>query len=670
MKNVFQRIKLPAFMRNARVITIFAIIAGLALATIILSFFNSFWIGLALTILFLAMVVSIYYAAEVITQDTQKYVSDLTYRIKRGEQEALIQMPIGILLYNDHKEIQWTNPFFQQYIGKKDILGKTLDNALPDLGQFVAKYSGDDSPHQIKWGDNQFDMTVQDDLGVIYLLDITKYAKIEDQLAAQQVAIGQVFLDNYDEITQSMDDQAISNMNNYVTNKLTDWANHYHMFLKRVDDDHFFVMAYMARLQEAEHDKFKILDVIRQDTSKQNYPLTLSIGFAYGNPNLATLANDAQSNLDLALGRGGDQVVVKAPDSPARFFGGRTNPMEKRTRVRARMISQALQEIFKQVDKIYVMGHARPDMDAIGASLGIRRIAEMNGKECDVIVNANDVHSDVQRLLHRVEEQPEVAKHILTPTEALNQVTDKTLLILVDHSKPSISISPELCQRLSQRLIVIDHHRRGEEFPENPMLVYIEPYASSTCELITEMFEYQPKNVPGLSKLEATAMLAGITVDTHSFSLRTGTRTFDAASYLRSVGADSTLVQELLKEDVNNFIQKNHLIETIEMVEPNMALCTGEEDEVYDPVVAAQAADTLLSLAGIEASFVIVKRIDGVIGISARSLGKVNVQVIMEKMGGGGHLSNAATQIKDSTIAQARQQLKDILTQLVAADEE
>jgi c-di-AMP phosphodiesterase-like protein len=173
-----------------------------------------------------------------------------------------------------------------------------------------------------------------------------------------------------------------------------------------------------------------------------------------------------------------------------------------------------------------------------------------------------------------------------------------------------------------------------------------------------------------LSKLEATAMLAGITVDTHSFSLRTGTRTFDAASYLRSVGADSTLVQELLKEDVNNFIQKNHLIETIEMVEPNMALCTGEEDEVYDPVVAAQAADTLLSLAGIEASFVIVKRIDGVIGISARSLGKVNVQVIMEKMGGGGHLSNAATQIKDSTIAQARQQLKDILTQLVAADEE
>jgi c-di-AMP phosphodiesterase-like protein len=301
---------------------------------------------------------------------------------------------------------------------------------------------------------------------------------------------------------------------------------------------------------------------------------------------------------------------------------------------------------------------------------GFAGFAEMNGKECDVIVNANDVHSDVQRLLHRVEEQPEVAKHILTPTEALNQVTDKTLLILVDHSKPSISISPELCQRLSQRLIVIDHHRRGEEFPENPMLVYIEPYASSTCELITEMFEYQPKNVPGLSKLEATAMLAGITVDTHSFSLRTGTRTFDAASYLRSVGADSTLVQELLKEDVNNFIQKNHLIETIEMVEPNMALCTGEEDEVYDPVVAAQAADTLLSLAGIEASFVIVKRIDGVIGISARSLGKVNVQVIMEKMGGGGHLSNAATQIKDSTIAQARQQLKDILTQLVAADEE
>ena len=233
---------------------------------------------------------------------------------------------------------------------------------------------------------------------------------------------------------------------------------------------------------------------------------------------------------------------------------------------------------------------------------------------------------------------------------------------MVDHSKPSISTSAQLYEQLQSRTIIIDHHRRGQEFPENPMLVYIEPYASSTCELITEMFEYQPQDVPAINKLEATAMLAGITVDTKSFSLRTGTRTFDAASYLRSVGADGLMVQNLLKENIDDFIQRNHLIDTIEMIETNMALCTGEEDQTYDPVTAAQAADTLLSLSGIEASFVISKRPGGKIGISARSTGEVNVQVIMEKLGGGGHLSNAATQIADATVAEVRQQLIDVLT--------
>ncbi|ATO54114.1 hypothetical protein ATO00_05870 [Loigolactobacillus coryniformis subsp. coryniformis] len=664
MKKLFSKDHLPAFLQNDRLRLTAIGLVVLAMFGVILAFFINFILGIFLLVLFAALVGTVFYALETVTKNTNKYISDLSYRIKRGEQEALIKMPIGILLYSEENEIEWTNPYLQEYLGKKEVLGEQIATIDPELAKLITENEATNEPKTVRWGDNQFEIIIQEGIRVVYLLDITRYAKIEERYNEEQLAIGQIFLDNYDEITQTMTDKSISNLNNYVTNELSNWARHYGMFLKRVDDDHFFLLTYAKALKEIEADNFKILDRIRDRTSKQNYPLTLSVGIANGDTDLAKLATVSQSNLDLALGRGGDQVVVKAENGQARFYGGKTNPMEKRTRVRARMISQALQEVMNQVDQVFVMGHAQPDMDSLGACLGIRRIAAMNGKKCSIVVNQEHVHTDIQRLLAQLQADPEIGPDILTPDQAPELATNHSLLVMVDHSKPSISTSPILYHRLSNRTIIIDHHRRGEEFPENPMLVYIEPYASSTCELITEMFEYQPKETEAINKLEATAMLAGITVDTKSFSLRTGTRTFDAASYLRSVGADAVMVQRLLKENVDNYIQKNHLIESIEFIRPNMALCLGEEDETYDPVIAAQAADTLLSLSGIDASFVITRRPGGDIGISARSLGEVNVQVIMEQLGGGGHLSNAATQLQDSTVAAARDQLEQVITKI------
>lgn len=664
MKKLFSKDHLPAFLQNDRLRLTAIGLVVLAMFGVILAFFINFILGIFLLVLFAALVGTVFYALETVTKNTNKYISDLSYRIKRGEQEALIKMPIGILLYSEENEIEWTNPYLQEYLGKKEVLGEPIATIDPELAKLITENEATNEPKTVRWGDNQFEIIIQEGIRVVYLLDITRYAKIEERYNEEQLAIGQIFLDNYDEITQTMTDKSISNLNNYVTNELSNWARHYGMFLKRVDDDHFFLLTYAKALKEIEADNFKILDRIRDRTSKQNYPLTLSVGIANGDTDLAKLATVSQSNLDLALGRGGDQVVVKAENGQARFYGGKTNPMEKRTRVRARMISQALQEVMNQVDQVFVMGHAQPDMDSLGACLGIRRIAAMNGKKCSIVVNQEHVHTDIQRLLAQLQADPEIGPDILTPDQAPELATNHSLLVMVDHSKPSISTSPILYHRLSNRTIIIDHHRRGEEFPENPMLVYIEPYASSTCELITEMFEYQPKETEAINKLEATAMLAGITVDTKSFSLRTGTRTFDAASYLRSVGADAVMVQRLLKENVDNYIQKNHLIESIEFIRPNMALCLGEEDETYDPVIAAQAADTLLSLSGIDASFVITRRPGGDIGISARSLGEVNVQVIMEQLGGGGHLSNAATQLQDSTVAAARDQLEQVITKI------
>ena len=657
--------QIPEFLRNKhlRIIAVFLLILSLVCAT--LAFIVNAWLGIIVFLLILLTIGLSFITLKQVMQDTTHYISDLSYKIKRSEQEALLKMPIGILMLNDSAEVVWVNPTMQKLFGQEEILGKKLTEADEELAKVINDNMSNKDSVEIKWQDKRFNMLVQSDINVVYLLDITHYAEIQKQYDDSRLVIGQIFIDNYDEVTQSMNDTNISNLSNYITNELSSWASQMGMFLKMIDEDHYFVLAYTKSLTQMEKEKFKLLDRIRERTSKQNFPVTLSIGLAYGGTDLAKLSRLSQSNLDLALGRGGDQVVVRGvDDSQARFYGGKTNPMEKRTRVRARMISQALQELMSQSDDIFVMGHARPDMDSIGACLGIRRIAKMNGKQCWLVLDTDNLHSDIQRLLDEIDNYPDIKESIISPEEALQKATKKSLLLMLDLSKPSISMSPELYDQLKNRVIIIDHHRRGEEFPENPMLVYIEPYASSTCELITEMFEYQSRySDDPINKLEATAMLTGIIIDTKSFSLRTETRTFDAASYLRSVGADSQMSQHFMKENVQSFLQRNHLIDRVEFVGNGNAVVVGENDRAYDPVTAAQAADSLLTVSGVQASYVVTHRSEDIIGISARSNGETNVQIIMEKMGGGGHLSNAATQIEDRDILDVRKQLLDLIAQ-------
>ena len=657
--------QIPEFLRNKhlRIIAVFLLILSLVCAT--LAFIVNAWLGIIVLLLILLTIGLSFITLKQVMQDTTHYISDLSYKIKRSEQEALLKMPIGILMLNDLAEVVWVNPTMQKLFGQEEILGKKLTEADEELAKVINDNMSNKDSVEIKWQDKRFNMLVQSDINVVYLLDITHYAEIQKQYDDSRLVIGQIFIDNYDEVTQSMNDTNISNLSNYITNELSSWASQMGMFLKMIDEDHYFVLAYTKSLTQMEKEKFKLLDRIRERTSKQNFPVTLSIGLAYGGTDLAKLSRLSQSNLDLALGRGGDQVVVRGvDDSQARFYGGKTNPMEKRTRVRARMISQALQELMSQSDDIFVMGHARPDMDSIGACLGIRRIAKMNGKQCWLVLDTDNLHSDIQRLLDEIDNYPDIKESIISPEEALQKATKKSLLLMLDLSKPSISMSPELYDQLKNRVIIIDHHRRGEEFPKNPMLVYIEPYASSTCELITEMFEYQSRySDDPINKLEATAMLTGIIIDTKSFSLRTGTRTFDAASYLRSVGADSQMSQHFMKENVQSFLQRNHLIDRVEFVGNGNAVVVGENDRAYDPVTAAQAADSLLTVSGVQASYVVTHRSEDIIGISARSNGETNVQIIMEKMGGGGHLSNAATQIEDRDILDVRKQLLDLIAQ-------
>ncbi len=616
--------------------------------------------GLAMVLLFILTIIFVIYGIYVLAGNTNNYAANLSYRIKRGEQEAMIKMPLGIMLYDKDRQIQWINPYLQMYLHGKDIIGSSISSVDKELAKYVddAIKSNSNQNKIIKWGDRKFEMVVQDDLGVVYLLDITRYANIEEKYKQERLAIGLIFIDNYDELSQSMSDQNLTNMSSYVQNALSNYAGQFNSYLKRIDEDHFILLTHMHDLAKMEEDKFSILDKVRTESSRKNMPLTLSIGIAFGSESLNEIADQAQSNLDLALGRGGDQVVVKQSGHEAHFYGGKSNPMEKRTRVRARMVSQALVELFKGVDHVFVQGHRNPDLDAIGSAIGIVKIARIHGVKASVVLDVDHVNYDVGRLIAKMQAAGIDKDVFISPKDALEEATDESLLVLTDHSKYSITYDPELYDRLKNRLIIIDHHRRGEEFPENPMLVYIEPYASSTCELVTEMIEYQPQGGEGvLTDLEASAMLAGITVDSKEFSLRTGTRTFDAASYLRSIGADTQVVSELLKENIDNYLQRSHLVSTIDMIEPDMALLVGEENKIYDPIITAQAADTALSLEHVDASFALTRRSKDAVGISARSMGNVNVQVIMEKLGGGGHLSNAATQLKGITIEEAKVKL-------------
>ena len=661
MRKIFSRENWEFYFEHPAVRWNVCYIVLLTIIGLILGFMDNWIIGLiVLVIAVIGGAISIRRLRKLVV-DAHEYLNELTYKVQRGQQEALLEMPMGMIMLNKRHEVEWINPYMARYFNLEIVVEKPIADVDVKLAELIKDHADDKQTQVVTWRDHQFEFLVQHHGQVVYLLDITKYEQISAQYKDEQIFIGNIYLDNYDELIQGMSDSDVSNLHNYVTSQISDWAVANHLLMKIIDDDNYLIIGHQASLKELEKQKFKILDVIRENTSKQNSPVTLSVGIAYGENDLIKLADTAQNNLDLALGRGGDQVVVRAQDQEARFYGGKTNPMEKRTRVRARMISQALQELMTQSDQLFVMGHTNPDMDSIGACLGIRRIAEMNGKECWIVIDDEHPHSDIQRLMHEIDNYQTIKDHIISPVEALEKATNNSLLVMVDHAKRGITIAPELYDKMQNRLVIIDHHRRGEDFPENPLLVYIEPYASSTCELITEMFEYQPREGKGLNKLEATAMLTGIQVDTKSFTKSAGTRTFDAASYLRSAGADGLMIQSFMKENPETFMMRNHLISRAE-INDKIALCTGEEGQVYDPVTAAQTADMLLQMSGIEASFVIFERADNKIGISARSMGNVNVQVIMEKMGGGGHLANAATQISDKDITQVKQELVDILT--------
>ncbi|CAM3808168.1 DHH family phosphoesterase [Alkalicoccus chagannorensis] len=586
-------------------------------------------------------------------KDLTDYISTLTYRVNKAGEQAVTKIPVGMLLYNEEREVQWSNPYMQQVM-KKDLPGVSMADLSEEL---IESVNEERRSFYLHVKDANYRVVHEPEERLLYFLNATEEQEYKDKFEKDQTVIAFIYLDNYDEVTQGMDDQLRSRLLSHVSDAMNDWAQEHDVFVRRTSADRFIALMNQNTLQALEADRFTLLDEVRENTQEEKVALTLSIGIGSNVDSLRELGTLAQSSLDLALGRGGDQVAIKEQSGKVRFYGGKSNATEKRTRVRARVISHAMRDFVKESEKVFVMGHKNPDMDSIGSAIGILKIAEANGKEGYVVVDPNDVNQSVSKLLQEVEKHQELWGRIITPDEAREDITDETLLVVVDTHKPKLVQEPKLLDKV-ERTIVIDHHRRGEDFISDAVLVYMEPYASSTAELVTELLEYQPKH-PQIETLEATALLAGIIVDTKSFAIRTGSRTFDAAAYLRARGADTTLVQKLLKEDLDHYVKRSKLIEQAHIYAGGVAIARGYSDETYGQVLIAQAADTLLSMNDVVASFVISKIEDGRISISARSLGEVNVQVIMENMNGGGHLTNAATQLENMNEEQAETMLKE-----------
>lgn len=598
-----------------------------------------------------------------ISEQMERYVSKLTNRIKDSSERGINKFPIGIVVIDEDKNIEWANNFIYKNIKVEEIKGLNILELVPELEGLFSLETPVDNQFEI-FG-KHYKVNYQKDSGYIYFFDITESKVVMQRFRDTRPIILNLSLDNYEDVSNSLDDEVASRLDATIVITLTDWAKKNSIYLKRIDEDRFIGLLNVKDLKKIEKEKFQILDTIRNLKEDFDAPITLSIGVGMGTDFLPELGELAKSSLDLALGRGGDQVAMKDVDGTIRFYGGKTNPQEKRTRIKARVVSNALADIVNDSDKIIVMGHKRPDFDAVGACVGIYTFAKFLGKECYIILNESDRDETIHKVMFEIDSQDEQLSRVFVDSdEAWELMTPQTTLIVVDTSDASRVIDAAILSKANKK-VIIDHHRRGEDIITNPLLTYIEPYASSASELIAELIEYQTK-IEKISPIAATVMLGGIVVDTQNFSIRTGSRTFDAAAYLRSNGADPTKVKTILKEPFENFMNRVEIINNSIQKTPEIIMAKAPEDKYYTNVMLAQSADLLLTLKGIECSFAIGYLEEGKVGISARSLGKVNVQLIMEELGGGGHLANAATQIEGINLDEALERLNDAIDKILA----
>jgi phosphoesterase recJ domain protein len=498
----------------------------------------------------------------------------------------------------------------------------------------------------------------------VCLFDETDLVDLRIQKENSKFVVGLMYMDNYDEAMESVEEVRRSLLEALIDRKINQYINGFNGIVKKLEKDKFFFIIKKGDLDSVISVRFDILEDVKTVNIGNEMSITLSIGIGYGSENLARNYELARMAMDMALGRGGDQAVVKTEDD-IRYFGGKAQTVEKQTRVKARVKAHAFKELLENKDKVIIMGHKMLDMDAFGAAIGIWRIATHLNKKAYIL--RSDVNPSVRPMIEKFK-APEYPEDLFMSEEkALNSLTNDSLVVVVDVNRPSITEGPSLLKK-AKNIVVLDHHRQSSEIITNATLSYVETFASSACEMVSEIVQYISDDIK-LKTLEADAMYAGIVIDTQNFNVQTGVRTFEAAAFLKRSGADVTRVRKMFREDATDYLAKAEAIHNAEIYENYYAISECDSANTASPtLVCAQAANDLLNIKGIKASFVLTLYND-VIYISARSMDEVNVQTIMEKLGGGGHRSVAGAQIKEGSIEDAKNLVKKVLKELIERGE-
>lgn len=600
-------------------------------------------------------------------QGVLQYIDSVTGSVDTASKSTLINSPLPTLVFRpDTGEIIWSNESFLQLAGVREHLFEMrLSEAVPDFQVQWLLSGKQESPERVELNNHRFRVYgslvrsrnrtgVQSLVATTYWVETTEADHLREVYEASRPVAAILMLDNYEDIMKACEDTQRSAVLAQIDEKLQTWANAGQGILLKTDRNHYLFLFEEQYFQHFVDEKFSILDTVRAIRVAENIHPTLSIGIGKDSPSIPELYKNAKLSLEMALSRGGDQAVVRNQVDFA-FYGGRTKATEKRTKVKSRVMVNAFRELIADAGEVYIMGHSFADMDAVGAAAGICCAARKRGKQARIVIDRE--HTAAETLIARLDALPEYSGVFLTPAEAFLQMRADTLLVVVDTNRPDMVENPQLLESCN-RVAVIDHHRRAATYIENAAFNFHEPYASSASELVTELLQYLVEPTD-LLREEAGALLAGIVLDTKHFTQRTGGRTFEAAAFLRRSGADTAEVQRLFQGDLKDMVTKYDIIRRAEMYRSNIAVSVVEEPGV-DRVAAAQAADDLLTLKGVQASFVVYAA-EGAVLMSARSLGEINVQVILEALGGGGNSTTAGARIEDTDPESVRQQLIGVL---------
>lgn len=630
------------------------------LALVIMLMILNIIIGFIALVIFVSLHIRFLQDFEDQTTLMQKNFENIEETIDSLTKQAVFKMPFPMVIINQDGEINWYN---SKFIKMLEIDGEPEDNILDAISSINLNeiLSAGDEPLKILYRDNYYQVYVNKvkskdskdrEMLLLYWINRTDLKEAKDTIDKEKIATILLYIDNLDEVKSSVEDSARATITGNVETEIINYFNAYEATVRKYDDDRYLIIANNENLQKIIQKKFDILDRVRDLKVQSIIPLTLSISATTDGETPLKQYEIARNTMDIALGRGGDQAVLRRGHN-YEYFGGKSKAVEKTTKVKARVVGGALRSLIDDASNVVIMPHKNADMDAIGSAIGVVKLVRMRGKTAYIALNS--VNMSIRNIMARLKEEESLNGVVRTEAELSSLIDDKTLLIVVDHHKKSISEAPDLVDQIRDR-VVIDHHRRSGEFIESTELVFLEPYASSTAELVTELFTYMTDNVV-LSKFEAEALLAGITVDTKNFTVQTGVRTFEAASMLRRFGADPEVVKKYFKEDYMVIKNRADIVRQSEIFMDDTIIGILEDKVDNSILIAAQAADEMLSINGMKASFVAVKISNNETHVSARSLGEISVQLIMEKLGGGGHLNQAATRI-DLSVDLAVEELK------------